>query len=141
MEWVNQLRRDKDSLGVSKHSSYSGTIFPSRVLFIISRFDDSVLEPDPPMQVGKYSVTNTYNDWMHRTGGGSVCMTAAEFRKHNEETGSIMRKPGLVVHPQKQNMGILHGIAGHTTHMDDLIGSEMQEKRSTCRWITRMKQF
>ena len=68
-------------------------------------------------------------------------MTVAEYRKNNEETGSIMRKPGLVVHPQKQNMGMMHGVAGHTTHMDDLIGSEMQEKRSNCRWITRMKRF
>ena len=52
-----------------------------------------------------------------------------------------MRKPGIVVHPHKKNMGIMHGVAGHTTHMDDLIGSEMQEKRSNCRWITRMKRF
>ena len=141
MEWVNQLRGDEDSLGVSKYSFYAGTILPSRVLVVISRFDDSILEPDPPRQVGKYSVINTYDDWMHRTGGGSVCMSAAEFRKNNEETGSIMRKPGLVVHSQKQNMGIMHGIAGHTTHMDDLIGSDMQAKRSNCRWITRMKRF
>ena len=62
MEWVNQLRRDEDSLGVSKYSSYAGTILPSRVLVIISRFDDSILEPDPPMRVGKCSVTNTYNE-------------------------------------------------------------------------------
>ena len=35
----------------------------------------------------------------------------------------MLQKLGIVVHPQKQNMGIMHGIAGHTTHMDDLIGS------------------
>ena len=45
------------------------------------------------------------------------------IEKHDEETDSTVKKPGIVVHPQKQNMGIMHGIAGHTTHMDDLIGS------------------
>ena len=81
------------------------------------------------MRVDKYSVTNTYNEWMHRTGGGYVCRLWLNL-ENNEGTGSIMRKRGLVVHPQKQNMSIMPGIAGHTTHMDDLIGSEMQEKRS-----------
>ena len=81
MEWVNQLRSDGDSLSVTNYSSYAGTILPSRILVMISRFGDSILEPDPTMRVGKYSVTNTYEDWMHRTGGGTVCMNAAEFRK------------------------------------------------------------
>ena len=35
------------------------------------------------------------------------------------------------MHPRKQNMGIMHGIAGHTTHMDDLIGSKMQKNEAS----------
>ena len=68
-------------------------------------------------------------------------MNAAELKKNIEETCSITRKPELVVCPQKQTMDIMYGIAVHTTHTDDKIGSDMQAKQSNRRWISRMKIF
>ena len=142
MWWVAQLRKDDGTLGETKYSSFEQPNIASRILVIISRFiDDSELEPDPPKRMGKYCVTNTYNEWMRRTGGGTVCMSTSECRKHNEETGSTMRKAGFVVPCPKQNCGIMHGIGGHTNHMNDLVGLDMKAKRRRCRWITRHKNF
>ena len=62
MEWVTQLRNNEGTVGVSNFSIFEGTSFPARIPVIISRFNDSSLEPDPPTRVGKYSVANTYKD-------------------------------------------------------------------------------
>ena len=68
-------------------------------------------------------------------------MSTSEYRKHNKETGSTMRKAGFVVPCPKQNCGIMHGIGGHTNHMNDLVGLDMKTKRRCCRCFTQHENF
>ena len=89
---------------------------PNAVIDIIGELSGWPIKLDPKKRIGDSEFQNSHAEWTRLSRGGRYKMTAEDYARNNEATGSSFYAPIFNFPCRKQNYGFLHTSSGHINH-------------------------